>query len=244
MNILKKIYKFFLSLRLSICLLLVLLCVLFYGSLVMPRKDEFQTLNTTPLFQWLLENPFDMTWWLWAAIGILLLLALNTLLCSIYAVVMKRGSKHWLLIISPQVIHIGFLFILLSHLLSSLGSFRGTTFVYEGAALQLPNGLTVVFDRINADIDRSGYIESCSADIKYFSQGRQITKDVIFPNNPSFQDGFGIYIKTVRPEPFPAALIEVSREPGAFWALVGSVLFLTGMITLLIFKIKREEVQG
>lgn len=66
---------------------------------------------------------------------------------------------------------------------------------------------------------------------------------MIRPNSPSFQDGFGIYIKTVQSEPFPAALIEVSREPGAFWALVGGVLFLTGMITLLIFKVKREDMQ-
>jgi hypothetical protein len=41
--------------------------------------------------------------------------------------------------------------------------------------------------------------------------------------------------------PFPAALIEVSREPGAIWALVGGLFFLAGMITLLILKIKKEE---
>lgn len=244
MNILKNMLNFFLSLRTSIWLLLALLCLLFYGSIIMPSKEEFQTLHTVPLFQWLMENPYSITWWLWGAIGILSLLTANTLLCSIESIIKKRGSRHWLLIISPQVIHIGFLFILLAHLLSSYGSFKGTTFVYKGTMLQLPNGLTVVFDGINIDIDPSGYMRDWSADIKYFRGGRQIKSDVILPNNPSFQDGFGIYIKTVRLEPFPAALIEVSREPGAFWALVGSVLFLAGMITLLMLKIKREDAQG
>lgn len=243
MNIFKNIFKFFLSLRLSIWLLVVLLSLLFYGSLMMPEKEEFQTLHATPLFQWMMENPSGITWWLWAAIGVLSLLTVNTLLCSIESILKKRGSKHWLLIISPQVIHIGFLFMLLAHLLSSCGSFKGTTFVYKGTMLQLPNGLTVIFDGINTDIDPSGYIRDWSADIRYFKEGRQLTGDVIRPNSPSFQDGFGIYIKTVQSEPFPAALIEVSREPGAFWALVGGVLFLTGMITLLIFKVKREDMQ-
>ncbi|OGW38299.1 MAG: hypothetical protein A2Y97_04670 [Nitrospirae bacterium RBG_13_39_12] len=238
---LKNILNFFLSLRLSIWLIFVLLSLLFYGSFVMPKEKEFQTLNTIPLFQWMNENNSGITWWLWAAIGILVLLTVNTLLCSIESVIKKRVSKHWILIISPQLIHVGFLFILFSHLLSSYGSFRGTAFVYEGSALQLPNGLTVVFAAINTDIDHSGFIKNWSADIKYFDERRQMTKDVISPNNPSFQDGFGIYIKTVRLEPVPAALIEVSREPGAFCALVGGVLFLAGMVTLLIFKMKKED---
>lgn len=241
MKIFKNIFKFFLSLRLSICLLVVLLSLLFYGSFMMPEKGEFQTLHTTPLFQWLMENPSGITWWLWAAIGVLSLLTVNTLLCSIESILKKRGSKHWLLIISPQVIHVGFLFMLLAHLLSSFGSFKGTTFVYKDTMLHLPNGLIVIFNGINTDIDPSGYIRDWSADITFFKEGRQLTGDVIRPNSPSFQDGFGIYIKTVQSGPFPAALIEVSREPGAFWALVGGLLFLTGIITLLIFKVKRED---
>jgi hypothetical protein len=244
MNIVKKTFNFLLSLRLSILLLLALLCLLFYGSFIMPKKDEFQNLNSIPLFQWLMENPLSLTWWIWAAIGILSFLTINTLLCSVDSIIKRSGSKHWLLIISPQVIHIGFLFILLAHLLSSYGASRGMTFVYKGSIIQLPNDLVVMFDEINIDVDSSGHITDWSAEIKYFKKGRQIKSDVILPNNPSFQDGIGIYIKTVQLKPFPVAMIEVSREPGAFWALVGSVLFLTGMITLLMFKIKREDVQS
>jgi hypothetical protein len=107
--------------------------------------------------------------------------------------------------------------------------------------LHLPNGLAVLFDSINADIDPSGYIRECSAEVKYFEQDRQIASDVVQPNSPSFRKGLGIYIKTVRPGPYPVALIEVSREPGAIWALVGGILFLAGTITLLMLKIRRED---
>jgi hypothetical protein len=244
MNIVKKIFSFLISLRLTILILLALLCILFYGSLIMPDKDEFQNLNSIPLFQWLMENPLSLTWWIWAAIGMLSFLTINTILCSVDSIIKRSGSRHWLLIISPQVIHAGFLFILLAHLLSSYGASRGITFVYKGSIIQMPNDLVVMFDAINADVDSSGDITDWSAEIKYLKKGRQIKSDVILPNNPSFQDGIGIYIKTVQLRPFPVAMIEVSREPGAFWALVGGVLFLTGMITLLMFKIKREDVQS
>jgi hypothetical protein len=210
----------------------------------MPRKDEFQSLNSIPLFQWMMENPLSLTWWIWAAIVILSFLTVNTLLCTADSIIKRRESKHWLMILSPQVVHIGFLFMLLAHLLSSYGSSKGMTFVHQGSVIQLQNGVDVVFDKINVDINSSGYINDWSAELRYFKKGRYIKSGVIFPNNPSFQDGIGIYIKTVQLRPFPAALIEVSREPGAFWALIGSIFFLTGMVVLLMFKIKKEDVQG
>jgi len=239
---LKKVLSFFLSLRTAIGLLFALIFFLFFGSFVMPLREEFQALHAVPLFQWLAESPFSITWWLWVSLAILSLLTVNTLLCSLESVIKKRGARQWLLILSPQVIHAGFLFILLAHLLSSYGSFKGTTAVYKGSMLPLPNGLTVLFDEIRADVDQSGYVLNWAADIRYFKDGVQISGDSVLPNAPSFMNGFGIYIKTVRFEPYPSAIIEVSREPGAPWALAGGILFLAGMTTLLILKIRREEI--
>jgi len=45
----------------------------------------------------------------------------------------------------------------------------------------------------------------------------------------------------VKVAPFPVAMIEVSREPGAPWALAGGILFIAGMVTLLFLKIRQEE---
>jgi hypothetical protein len=244
MNLLRKILKAFLSLKTAVWLLLALLAILFYGSLIMPSRPEFQELYTLPLFRWLTGSPFGITWWLWLAIAVLSLLTINTLVCSIDSVVKKRGAGNWLLIISPQIVHIGFLFILLAHLLSSYGGYKGMAYAYEGSAFTLPGGPEVFFDRINTTTDPSGYVTDWSADITYYRENRIVARDVIRPNAPSFHYGFGIYIRTIRMAASPAALIEVSREPGAPFALAGGVLFLTGMFALLLLKVRREELAG
>jgi hypothetical protein len=240
-NILKKVLGFFLSLRTALWLLLALLCTLLYGSVIMPMKEEFRSLQAAPLFQWMAESSTGAVWWLWAAIAVLSLLTANTLFCSAESVIKRRGARNMLLVLSPQIIHIGFLFVLLAHLLSSYGSFRETGFVAEGTVLKLPGGESVLFDAIHAETGPAGYITDWSAGISYLRDGTKFKEDVIRPNEPSFYDGSGIYIKTVRFQPFPMALIEVSRDPGALWALIGGILFLAGMTTLLALKIKREN---
>jgi hypothetical protein len=244
MDLLRKIVDILASLRTAIWLLLALLCILLYGSFLMPLREEFQGLHMVPLFRWLEESPAGVTWWLWAAMGILSLLTANTLFCSVESIIKKRGTRNMLLVLSPQVIHIGFLFVLLGHLLSSYGSFKGTAYVSRGTVLQLPNNESVVFDEIHADAGPSGYITDWSADIRYLREGGLFKADVIGPNSPSFRDGFGLYIKTVDFRPFPVALVELSRDPGAIWALVGGVFFLIGITSLLALKIKRERPSG
>jgi len=236
-----KILNFFLSLRTAIWLLMALLCLLLYGSFVMPVHEEFQTLQTLPLFQWMTENSTGVTWWLWAAIAVISLLTANTLLCSIESVLKKKSARQWMLVIYPQVVHIGFLFILLAHVLSGYGSFRGTAVVYENQGLRLPNGNDVLLRKINVDMDQRGYIKDWISDVEYFREGTSLSTDRVGPNSPSFQDGFGIYIKNVQLQPYPVAMVEVSREPGAVWALIGGILFMAGMTTLLLLKIKKEE---
>jgi hypothetical protein len=240
MPTLKKILSFFISIRTASWLLIALICLLLFGSVVMPAHEEFLALHTVALFAWMQEMPVDITWWLWASLGVLSLLTANTIVCSIESVVRKREARQWLLIISPQIMHIGFLFILLAHLLSSFGSVKGITYAYKDTTLQLPNNLEVRFNQVYAAVDASGYVIDWSADIEYLRDGVSLATDRILPNSPSFRDGIGIYIKTVKAYPFPVAMIEVSREPGAFWALAGGALFMAGMVTLLALKISRE----
>lgn len=240
MGILQKVLNFFLSLRTAIWLLLALLFMLLYGSLTMPAKHEFSSINDMPLFDWLRNNNAGITWWLYGSIVLLSLLTANTILCSIESLIKKQRYKKWLLIISPQIIHVGFLFMLLAHLLSSAGSFKGTAVAYEGSALILPNNLTLEVKNIMIDIDRSGYVTDWTANIEYLSGGEKIKEDFLRPNSPSFYKGVGIYLKHVQAYPVKAVLLEVSREPGAAWALIGGILFMLGAIMLLIFKIKKE----
>jgi hypothetical protein len=241
MNMFKKVLALFLSLRTTLWLLISLFCLFVFGAILMPARAEFEQLYMQPLFAWMINNSFMITWWLWGCVAILAFLTANTIACSIESLVRRRSARQWLLIISPQVVHIGFLFILLAHFLSSYGGYKATAFAYQNTVLSLPNGVEVMFKDLRADISPAGYITDWSANVQYFEEGRHLRDDVIMPNSPSFVKGLGIYIKTVRAAPFPVAFIEISREPGAVWALLGAVFFISGMIILLLLKIRRED---
>lgn len=238
MNIVfSKALDFFLSLRTAIWLLLALILLFLFGALVMPVRQEFEGINAVPLFLWLRQSPPGATWWLLGSILVLCFLTANTLLCSIESIIKKRKSREWLLIISPQVIHIGFLFMLLAHLLTSMGSFKGSAVAREGTGIMLPGEVVLRVKDIAVRTGPGGFPLDWRADVEYLSAGKQIKEDFIGPNRPSFYKGLGVYIKDIR---LGAALIEVSREPGAPWSLVGGILFMVGTTALFFLKIRRE----
>lgn len=244
MKIIRPILDFLISLRTAIWLLSGLILLLFAGGFIMPTREEFQSLHTTPLIAWLGDNAPGVTWWLYGSLFVLSLLAANTLICSIESLIRKRSARSWLLTISPQMIHAGFLFVLLAHLLSSYDSFQGMATVREGEQLPLENGITVVVDRINATIDPRGYLSEFSADVRCVRSNQAAAGGTIRPNDPLLYGGYGLYIKTVKFEPYPIALIQVSRDAGAPYALAGGIFFLIGMTTLLLLKIRRESPQS
>jgi len=101
---------------------------------------EGGSINDLPLFRWLRETPFVLSWWLWVAIALLALLALNTVLCSIESVRMKYRRTGFLILIAPQVMHAGFLLIVLAHLFSAWGGYKQVMPVQEGGVITCPDG--------------------------------------------------------------------------------------------------------
>ncbi|TAN44045.1 MAG: hypothetical protein EPN22_08330 [Nitrospirae bacterium] len=242
MTVLKYITDILFSIRTTIWSLWFLIAMLLAGAVVMPAKEEFQTIHSMPLFDWLSEQSFIITWWLWASIAVLILLALNTLLCSVQSVLKKRGVSNLLLILSPQIIHAAFLLMLLAHLLSSSGGFKEIIAAGEGAAFQLnKDGVVLVIERIEISADPAGYMSDWGVDIVYTSGGKQIKRDRIMPNRPSLYEDFNINVKDLRAFPQKAALVQISREPGALWALAGGVLFMLGIMTLVILRVKTSR---
>lgn len=217
------------------------MAVLFVGAFIMPLREEFQSIHSMPLFDWLREQPLSVTWWLWCATGILVVLTFNTIFCSIESFVKKRKVAQWLLLISPQVIHIGFLFILLAHMLSSAGGFKGIAIAREGTYLKISNDTVLHIEAININVDTYGYINDWEVKMEYVSGQDNILKDRIKPNSPSLKEGFNINVKDIQAFPERAVLLQVSREPGALWALIGGILFMTGIVALIILKAKIEK---
>lgn len=138
----------------------------------------------------------------------------------------------------PQIIHIGFLFILFVHLVSSIGGFKNYGVITEGTIINVGSDNFVRFKRIEIDITQRGIISDWAIEVIKYSKTNKVY--TIRPNEPLFIDGVGIYVRDIQAYPFKAALIEVSREPGAIWALLGAILFVSGTVTLMILKLRKE----
>lgn len=239
MGLLRKVSSLFLSTKTALWLLLASLALLAAGAVQMPAMEAYSALNSMPLFEWLRQSPLSATWWLWGIIGVLSLLTLNAIICGADSLIRKRQGRQWLLVISPQAIHAGFLFILLAHLVSSAGARHWGAVAGEGTRFVLPNGTVMEVREIDISFSPSGFPHDWRADIAYYERdGRKLGDDFIAPNRPSFRRGIGLYIKDVRPG---LVRLEASREPGAPWALAGGVLFTLGTGALLALKVRREK---
>jgi hypothetical protein len=240
MKIIKSITGFFASLKLTIWLVILLIISFLAGAFVMPAKKEFQSIHSKPLFEWLWEQPLSITWWLWISIIILSVIVLNTLFCSIESVISKRRATQWLLLISPQVVHIGFLFIIFAHLLSAFGGQKEMMAAQEGSVLKISEDHTLKIKDIRVRTG-SGRINYWEVAVEYYSEGRMLAEDLIRPNDPSVRSGLNIIVKDIRVFPSKAVLLQVSSEPGAIWAFLGGIIFMTGITTLIILKVNRER---
>ena len=235
--------RFLVSLKTSLWLLCLVIGVLLAGAFIMPGEKAFLSVHSMPLLDWMREQPVTSTWWLWASLGLLLVLTVNTLVCSIDSIIKKKKITQWMLLISPQIVHIGFLFMLMAHLSSALGGFKTFAVGAEGTPLEMPDNSVLQIKKIAMSFDPYGYLSDWAVDVEWYN-GQVMEQDRLMPNKPMFHEGVGVYVKDLRAFPSKMVLLELSREPGAVWALVGSIFFMTGMIALLVLKMKREKMQA
>ncbi len=194
--------------------------------------SEGSSINELPLFDWLSKAPLSDSWWLWTTIAILGLLVLNTVFCSIESLRLKLNKDKFLIIIAPQVMHLGFLFIVMAHLISAYGGSKAALPVMEGQTIGLNEGNRVQVHKLKAEIGPMGMPIDFSADLRIW-EGPRMREATVAPNNPLFVNGLGIYLKHVELFPVRGAYIEVHREPGALMALIGAIMFTVGNIVLL-----------
>lgn len=236
---LRTIYNRLASLNLGLWLIGGVILLLAAGSFS-GGGAEGSSINDVPLLQWLRDTPVASSWWLWATIGLLALLALNTVLCSIESIRAKFGGTRFLVLIAPQVMHAGFLLIVLAHLFSAYGGFKEVVPVPEGAVIGLPGGTRVQVDNLAATMHPMGFPMDYSAEVRYLAKDG-VKSQTIRPNEPFFLHGFGVYLKEVDLSANRAALIEIHREPGAGMALAGALLFTIGNVVLLAVRRGRRE---
>jgi len=235
--------NFFLSLKTAVWTLFVLVCLFFLGSYMMPvHREIFASMNDDILFRWVENTAIGSlwyTWWFFGALAALALLAVNTLACSVQAVTGRWTRSDFLLRISPQVIHAGFLFLLLAHFLGAGWGYKTSGMMPEGAFARLPENRGLFLKAIRVRTDDRGFMTDWSAEAALYEGDRLVKTGTLGPNAPVFYKGMGIYLKHLSFETGPVALLVVAKDPGALWALVGGVLFMLGSVTLLFLKWKK-----
>lgn len=236
-----KIWRFLISIELGIGLLALLCIAMAAGSFVL-KGDYAAAINGMPLLVWLLEVPAGISWWLWLTILLLALLVLNTILCSSETLWSRWGRAGWMSLLSPQLIHAGFLLMVLAHLLSAYGGYMQQVVVSEGMVAQLPDGRQFNVAGIQVAMSPRGMPTGFSGELVTNLQdpAQRIT---ISPNHPWFSGGYGVYIKQAEGYPFKRALLEIHREPGAGLALAGSLIFTVGNV-LLVWRRSRARDTG
>ena len=239
----KKIWTLLISLEIGLVLLALVCCVLAAGSFVLSGEIA-GSLNSMPLFTWMLEFPFRYTWWLWLTIGFLALLVLNTLCCSTDSILQRFRRNAILAWLPPQLVHVGFLLIVLAHLQSSLMGFKGSIDVMEGGGFQMPDGTAVQVAQVGALFSSTGGGMPIGYKARLVSENTGPGGVTISPNHPWFVNGYGVYIKHAEPGQPPVAFLEVHREPSAALALAGALLFFMGNAALLYTRSKSRELSG
>lgn len=236
--------NFFLSLKTTVWTLFVLVCLFFIGSYMMPvHRDVFAPMNENILLRWVTEVAaanLQLTWWFFASVAGLVLLTVNTIVCSIQAIRGRWTREDFLLRISPQIVHIGFLFILLAHLLGAAWGYKLSGMMQEGSFARLPEDRGLYLSQVRVQSDESGHMQDWSARVTLYENNLPVKSGVLGPNRPLFYRGTGVYLKSLSFERGPAAIILATKDPGAVWALVGGLLFMFGSVTLLVLKWKKS----
>ena len=235
-----KLWRFLISLEFCLGLLALVCACMAAGSFSL-SGEYAAAINGMPLLAWLRRVPLTISWWLWVTVVLLVLLALNTILCSSETLWSRCGRGGWSNLLAPQLMHAGFLLIVLAHLLSAIGSSHSAIEVREMTIAGLPDGTKYGIASISVTTSPQGMPLAFSSQLVP-NMNKPAERVNISPIHPWFANGFGIYIKQAEAYPIKRALFEVHREPGAAMALAGALLFTVGNVLLLAIRSKwREE---
>jgi len=228
----RALYEKCASLDAGLWLLVAIMLFMAVGSFL---TGEASGINDVALLTWLRAVPLGLSWWLWVIIALLALLVVNTLLCSVEAIRLRFTKLKLVNLLAPQLIHLGFLLVVLAHLLSAQGGTKEGGQVQQGMTVTLPDNSQLRFDAISGQVGAMGMPTDYQAAITHFTAAGTRTA-VISPNHPYFHGGYGIYLKHAELGPQPFGVVEMHREPGAGAAGAGALIFTVGNLALLVLR--------
>ena len=225
----KAIARFFLSLNTAFGLFLAFVVLAAAGSLVLTGNLAFFSgIDDMPLFRWLAENnKIGFIWWIYLMIAMLTGLAISTIFCTAESLLKGFSRQNLILRLSPQVMHAGVLFIMLGHLVTASFGFKMDLQLKKGEQQAVSEGKAVLIEDVSVKTDKNGYPEDWQVRMRWIEEGKQSDEYLLRPVHPLYFGQFGLYSKSADAED-SSALIRISKDPGALWALIGGFLLCLG----------------
>ena len=227
----KTLINFFLSIKTAFGFFLFFIAVMLYGSLSLPNNLAFFSgIDDARLFQWLAEaKDYGTTWWIYAMILGFGLFALNTIICTADVLLFRLGRRALIAKLSPQVMHLGVLFAMLGHLLTASLGVKLDVDLRTGEQKAVSRTAAIALEDVRVQEDGNGYTVEWEAKVRWVENGKTSEARSLRPVHPVYFGIYGLYSKSVNVDKDgSSALVRVSRDPGAPWALLGGILLSLG----------------
>ncbi len=221
------------------------------GSVVLVRYPGiFSDMDAQILGGWFIRKGFAApgpTLWLYGLLLATALMALNAACCTFERLVQIFRGKVTLHRLLPHVMHLAFLGVVLSHLVSSVHGDRipGLSVAEGGFVLVGETGWVLKLNRLDVVMAPEGYPSDFSAAVTLYRDVTPVAGGLVRTNEPLFHEGYGVYLKNFgsTPRGAPYAVFDANRDPGAASVLVFSVLFTVANLLYLV-PFRREDAKS
>jgi hypothetical protein len=199
--------RLLLSLRTTLGLVAALVSLSAWGSVAIQRSPEaYATIERGVLLEWLrtegVRNP-GASWWVAGMIAVAGALALNTVGCAADRLLRAwRQRRLTARSASAHLAHLGFLLVLLAHLIGSVAGFRSDGHrAFGGQRLEVPQrpGWSWEVKQVSAEFAPQGYPTSVDATVAVAIDGRDAGRGELRVNHPLHTRGVALYLSNAEP---------------------------------------------
>ncbi len=218
------------------------------GSVVMGwYPDLFGDMDAQLFSGWWSQKGFAApvaTLWLYGLLLSTGLLAVNAACCTAERLLQIFRGTVTLRRLLPHLMHLAFLGVVLSHLVSATSGDRIKGIqIPEGRFAPIgATGLVLAVDKIHVEMAPQGYPKDFGAAVSLYRGNATVARGWIRSNEPLFHEGYGIYLKTFGQTPWgaPYAEFDANRDPGALPILLSCLLF-TAANLLYLFPVRKKD---
>lgn len=216
--------KFFLSLKTYLWVSGLGMAIFLIGSFYIPQNLAiFSGINDSPLINWLSlnKNVLDKLFWIYVLIGIILLLWISTLICSLDAIIKRTTRKSLIRVLSPQVLHLGIILVILGHGVSAITGYKhdvpmNSVDSYEAKGFNMKINDMDFFKNPGENSTRWRVHLEIDDNIHTLEVGR-----------PAFYNNVGFFAKSAQQKK-KTVIIGLIYDPGVIWEIIGAFVFVIG----------------